>query len=79
MLYPVFIDADPAKATIARVVDHVEHIASVCGKAHVGLASDFDGMGSSVLGMEDASKWPHMVSCPGWPSARACELFLQSR
>lgn len=40
VLFSVFID--PNNATIARVADHVEHIAAICGKAHVGLGSDFD-------------------------------------
>lgn len=60
VLYPVFID--PSNATIARVVDHVEYIASKISRRNVGLASDFDGMGASVEGMEDASKWPYLVS-----------------
>ncbi|EIW70142.1 hypothetical protein TREMEDRAFT_61903 [Tremella mesenterica DSM 1558] len=59
VLYSIFIDKD--NATLARVVDHIEHIASRCGKAHVGLGSDFNGIGSSVLGMEDVSKWPNMI------------------
>lgn len=59
MLYPVFID--PHNATIARVADHVEYIASKTSRRHVGLASDFDGMGATVVGMEDVSKWPYLV------------------
>ena len=60
MLYAAFVDSN--NATVARVADHIEHIASVCGRDHVGLGSDFDGISASVLGMEDASKWPNMVS-----------------
>ncbi|MFJ7417148.1 membrane dipeptidase [Streptomyces uncialis] len=33
--------ADPAERTVARVVDHIEHVASVAGTAHVGLGPDF--------------------------------------
>lgn len=60
VLYPIFID--PSNATIARVVDHVEYIASKTSRRHVGLASDFDGMGSSIIGMDDVASWPHLVS-----------------
>lgn len=59
-LYPVFVD--PSNATVARVADHVEHIASVCGRAHVGLGSDFNGISASVEGLDDVSQWPNMVS-----------------
>lgn len=52
---------DPQNATVARVSDHIEHIASICGRAHVGLASDFDGMGSTVTGLSDVSQWPNLV------------------
>ncbi|KAK4688205.1 membrane dipeptidase, partial [Tremellales sp. Uapishka_1] len=60
VLFDVFID--PANATIARVVDHVEYIADRCGKAHVGLGSDFDGMPSTVEGVEDVSSWPSIIA-----------------
>lgn len=59
VFYPSFID--PTNATHIRVADHIEYIASVCGKKHVGLGSDFDGMRSSVEGLEDASKFPNLV------------------
>ncbi len=32
---------DPAVHTVARVVDHIEHVASVVGVKHVGLGPDF--------------------------------------
>jgi membrane dipeptidase len=32
---------DPAEPTVARLVDHIEHIASVAGIDHVGLGPDF--------------------------------------
>lgn len=39
--FPGFLAADPADRTVARVVDHIEHVASVAGTAHVGLGPDF--------------------------------------
>ena len=38
-----FVDADPAKVTKERVMEHLEHFISVVGPDHVGLGSDFDG------------------------------------
>jgi len=39
----VFIDRDPAKVSLARLVDHVERLWRVAGADHVGIGSDFDG------------------------------------
>lgn len=38
---PDFLTDDQAKVNVDRVVDHIEHIASVAGIDHVGLGSDF--------------------------------------
>ncbi|KAK8845624.1 hypothetical protein IAR55_006340 [Kwoniella newhampshirensis] len=59
VLFSTFID--PYNATVARVVDHIEHIASIVGKNHVGLGSDFNGISAAVKGMEDVSKWPNLI------------------
>lgn len=46
--YPKFIDQDPEKATIDRLVDHIEHVCEVAGEDHVGFGSDYDGIGQAV-------------------------------
>ena len=38
---PTFTDVDEDKATLERVADHIEHIGKRCGRAHVGISSDF--------------------------------------
>ena len=38
---PTFTDVDEDKATLERVADHIEHIGNRCGRAHVGISSDF--------------------------------------
>jgi len=38
-----FVDADPARVSVSRVVDHVDRLVSVIGADHVGLGTDFDG------------------------------------
>jgi membrane dipeptidase len=61
VFYPSFIG--PAKgANVSRVADHIEHIASIVGRKHVGISSDFDGMYTTVEGLEDATKYPNLVS-----------------
>jgi len=46
------------RGTVGDVVDHIEHVAAVGGVDHVGLGSDFDGMDSTPVGLEDASCYP---------------------
>ncbi len=36
-----FLDEDPSQHTVARVVDHLEHVASMAGTGAVGLGPDF--------------------------------------
>ncbi|THG99277.1 hypothetical protein EW026_g3041 [Hermanssonia centrifuga] len=57
---PDFV-ADPGKADLSAVADHVEHIAAIAGRKHVGLGSDFDGIGSTPEGLEDVSKYPALI------------------
>jgi membrane dipeptidase len=58
---PYFV-APPGKATVQAVADHVEHIAKVAGKRHVGLGSDFDGIERTPRGLEDVSKYPALIA-----------------
>jgi membrane dipeptidase len=61
VFYPQFIG--PADtANVSHVADHIEHISTIVGRDHVGIASDFDGMYTTVIGLEDASKYPNLVS-----------------
>ena len=43
------------------IADHIDHAVQVGGVDHVGLGSDFDGIGSAPKGMEDVSKLPDLV------------------
>ncbi|MFA6473092.1 MAG: dipeptidase [Candidatus Latescibacterota bacterium] len=43
VLVPGFIDADPQKATIDRVVDHILYVRDLVGIDTVGFGSDYDG------------------------------------
>ncbi len=38
--------------TLAQVADHVDHIKQVAGVDHVGLGSDFDGIGDAPVGLD---------------------------
>ena len=55
--------AHPApRATLAQVADHIEHVRRVAGVDHVGVGSDFDGMGEGPLGLEDVSCYPALLA-----------------
>jgi membrane dipeptidase len=46
---------------LSRVVDHIAHVVQVAGIDHVGLGSDFDGIGATPVGLEDASRLPYLT------------------
>ncbi|KAI4861916.1 membrane dipeptidase-domain-containing protein [Hypoxylon rubiginosum] len=52
---------DPDQATIHDVVDHILHIAEVCGWECVGIGSDFSGTPYVPIGLEDVSKFPDLI------------------
>jgi membrane dipeptidase len=52
-------DANPLPTTpLSVLIDHIDHIAKVAGIDHVGIGSDFDGVPSLPVGIEDISKLP---------------------
>lgn len=67
VMFPAFVGPTPEAANVTRLADHIEHVAGIVGRKHVGIGSDFDGMYASVKGLEDASKYPNLVSacCAG--------------
>jgi membrane dipeptidase len=60
------IKADAAqlapRVPLARLVDHIEHVAKVAGVDHTCLGSDFDGMPAFPVGLEDVSKLPALTA-----------------
>ena len=50
------------KATLAQVADHMDHLRQVAGVDHVGIGSDFDGISSVPVGLEDVSKFPDLLA-----------------
>jgi len=54
---PDFV-APEGEATVEKVADHVEHLAAKAGRDHVGIGSDYDGIGKTPEGLEDVSKYP---------------------
>lgn len=52
----------PPQSSLAHVVDHIMYAGSRIGFAHVGIGSDFDGMLRGPQGMDDVSRYPHLVA-----------------
>ena len=49
-------------ATMADVVAHIDHIVKVAGINHVGIGTDFDGVGDSLpIDFKDVSDYPNFV------------------
>jgi membrane dipeptidase len=45
------------------VADHIEHVRTLAGADHIGVGSDFDGMGPvTPVGLEDVSKYPDLFA-----------------
>ena len=52
----------PVFADIADVIAHIDHVIDLVGIDHVGLGSDFDGVGDSLpTGLKDVSFYPNLV------------------
>jgi membrane dipeptidase len=56
--FPRFLGA----ATLARVLDHIDHMVRVMGIDHVALGSDYDGIPDVPAGLEDVSKLPNLAA-----------------
>jgi membrane dipeptidase len=49
------------RGTIGEVADHIDHIVRVAGIDHAGIGSDFDGITSWPVGLEDVSCYPRLT------------------
>jgi len=49
--------------TAAAVADHIDHVVALVGVDHVGIGSDFDGVGDSLPeGLKDVSGYPNLLA-----------------
>lgn len=49
------------RGSIHDVVDHIDHLVKHCGIDHVGIGSDFDGIGTVPVQLEDVSTYPYIT------------------
>ncbi|MBN2375734.1 MAG: dipeptidase [Sedimentisphaerales bacterium] len=50
-----------ASATVSDVADHIDHVVKLAGIEHVGLGTDYDGVGNMPRGLEDVSGYPNLI------------------
>jgi len=50
-------------ADVSDVVDHIDHIVKLAGIEHVGIGSDFDGVGDTLpAALKDVSMYPNLIA-----------------
>jgi membrane dipeptidase len=68
-----WLTANPRPPCDVRdVADHVEHVRDVAGIDHVGLGSDFDGVGATPDGLTGVDGYPNLLAAlaeRGWSDA----------
>jgi membrane dipeptidase len=48
---------------VERVADHIDHVVKLVGVDHVGIGSDYDGVGDSLpVGLKDVSDYPNLIA-----------------
>ncbi len=49
-------------ATLERVADHIDHVVALAGIDHVGIGTDYDGVGDSLpTGLKDVASYPNLI------------------
>lgn len=49
-------------ADVEIVADHIDHVVKLAGIDHVGIGSDYDGVGDSLpTGLKDVSQYPNLI------------------
>ncbi len=57
------VDHQSPRATVSNVADHVMHVIELVGVEHVGLGSDFDGVGDSLpKGLGSVADYPNLFA-----------------
>ena len=55
-------EENPMYADITEVVDHIDHVVKLAGIDHVGIGSDYDGVGDSLpYGLKDVASYPNLI------------------
>lgn len=70
--------ANPSPAvTVSDVADHVEQVARIAGYDHLGIGGDFDGITTTVEGLDGVEDYPSLFAeliRRGWSDANLAKL-----
>lgn len=54
-------EMNKVRPTLAQLVDHIDHIVKLVGDDYVGIGSDFDGVSSLPVGLDDVTTYPKIT------------------
>ena len=55
-------EENPMYADITEVVNHIDHVVKLAGIDHVGIGSDYDGVGDTLpYGLKDVASYPNLI------------------
>ena len=55
-------EENPMYADITEVVDHIDRVVTLAGIDHVGIGSDYDGVGDTLpYGLKDVTSYPNLI------------------
>jgi len=55
------IESRMPRATVQDLVAHIDHVVKLAGIDHVGIGTDFDGVGCTPVGLDDPGKFPNLT------------------
>jgi membrane dipeptidase len=54
-------EMNKVRPTLSQLVDHIDYIVKLVGDNYVGIGSDYDGVNSLPVGMEDVTTYPKIT------------------
>jgi membrane dipeptidase len=54
-------ELEPLRPTLSQMVDHIDYIVKLVGADYVGIGSDFDGVSSLPIGLDDVTTYPKIT------------------
>jgi membrane dipeptidase len=54
-------ELEPLRPTLSQLVDHIDYIVKLVGDDYAGIGSDFDGVSSLPVGLDDVTTYPKIT------------------
>lgn len=62
VFYPPFIKKESKTASISDLIKHIDHLSALGGVNQIGFGSDFDGIDSTMTGVEHAGQYSNIIN-----------------